>query len=42
MNRDMGLPQVFLLLKFYGSDIINMTYRCHVAYASIDTEREKT
>jgi len=27
MNRDMGFPQVFLLLKLYCSNIINMTYR---------------
>ena len=35
MNRDMGFPQVFLLLKLYCSDIINMTYRCRVICVSI-------
>jgi hypothetical protein len=42
MNRDTGLPQVFFLLKFYSSDIINMTYRCRVTCVSIYTERERT
>jgi len=42
MNRDTGLPQVFLLLKLYCSDIINMTYRCRVTCVSIYTERERT
>ena len=42
MNRDTGLPQVFLLLKFYCSDIINMTYRRRVTCVSIYTERERT
>ena len=35
MNRDTGLPQVFLLLKFGCADRINMTYRCRVTCVSI-------
>ena len=42
MNRDTGLPQVFLLLKFGCADIINMTYRCRVTCVSICMERERT
>jgi len=42
MNCDMEHPQVFLLLKIYCCDTINMTYRCRVANVSIYTERERT
>ena len=41
MNRDTGLPQIFLLLKFGCADRINMTYRCRVTCVSICMEREK-
>ena len=41
MNRDMGFPQVFLLLKLHCSDIINMTYRCRVWLDIIDIESRK-
>ena len=42
MNRDTGLPQIFLLLKFGCADRINMTYRCRVTCVSICMERERT